>query len=290
MGGRIFVSFCLLLNFFHFNIGLNIDQEELLKLQEAIEDLRFQFGQDNVTLTENEQILKKVIDEIPSTTARGPEIQEGPFYCAICMGFSNLALYLRRVARYDDKRAEEFSLFVCNWLRIQNGEVCRGVLRYNVPPILFIIDNHRNLTADTICKIMLDKGRCSQKPTGSAAENLEFIVNIDGGNIGRKDSLENSVEVAVADVIEEEEATQEESLTIIQITDIHYDPDYSEGSPADCGIYACCRNMSTTPARSKAAGYWGDYSKCDTPWRAIVDAFQKIKNTFNVREDIPGVK
>lgn len=275
--------FCFFINFAHFNNSVKIDQDELLKLQDAIEDLRIQFGQDNVTLTENEAILKQVIDDIPNTTGRGPSINENPLICALCTGLANLALYLRRVARYDDKRAEELSVSVCNLLRIQNGEVCRGFLKYNVPPILFIIDNKKDLTADTICKIMLDRGRCSRQPTGTAAKTIEFTVNIDKTNLGKK-SIETTVDV-VADVIEESTNTnQEESLTIIQITDIHYDPNYSEGTPADCGVYACCRKVNNTPSRStRTAGHWGEYNSCDTPWRAVVDAFQNIKSTFNVR-------
>lgn len=285
MSRRIFVILCLFINQVHFNIGFEINSEEILKLQDVIEDLRVQFREENLTLSEDEKILKQVIDDIPSTTGRETSINGTPFICTLCTALANLALYLRRVVRYDDKRAEDLSVSVCSLLRITSLEVCKGILKYNVPPILFIIDNNKDLTADTICKITLDQGRCSRQPTGIAAKNLEFTVNIDETN-DEKTSIEKTVEI-VADVIEDSaKGTQEEkeNLTIIQITDIHYDPNFSEGSPVDCGLYACCHKVNNTPSRStRTAGYWGDYHNCDTPWRAIVNAFQKIKSTFSVR-------
>lgn len=281
MAGRFFAIFCCLLaTLLSLNNGFDLDSDEIFKLQEVVEDLRIQFSQPNVTLSEEELLLKQVIDDIPSTTGREPGISDLPLVCAMCSGLSNLALYLRRVVRYDDRRAMDLAIGVCNLLRIQNDEVCRGVLAYNVPPILFIIDNHKELTGDTICKIILDQGRCSRPPIGTAAKNLDFTVNIDGRNSGRKKSLESAADVIID---ESSRATQGESLTIVQITDIHYDPSYAEGSPVECGVYACCRNVNNAPSgSSKTAGRWGDYHKCDTPWRAIVNAFEKIKNTFNV--------
>lgn len=275
---RTFVILCYIVTFFHLNNGFDFDQDELLKLQEVVEDLRNQFSQQNVTLTENEKILKEVIDEIPNTTGREPGVGDSPFVCAICVALSNLALYLRRVVRYDDQRAMDLSVAVCIMLRIQNEEVCRGILKYNVPPILFIIDNHRELNGDTVCKVVLEQGRCVRPPYGAAAKNLEFTVNITK-NVGK--SLELTADVTAAG--ESREAAGE-SLTIIQITDIHYDPQYAEGSRADCELYACCRDdANSSSASTKTAGRWGDYHHCDTPWRAVVDVFEKIKKTFSVR-------
>lgn len=278
---RTFVILCCLVTFFHSNNGFNLDQDELLKLQDVVEDLRIQFSQQNVTLSENEKILKEVIDEIPNTTGREPGIGDSPFVCAICMALSNLALYLRRVVRYDDQRAMDLSVAVCNMLRIQNEEVCRGILKYNVPPILFIIDNHRELNGDTVCKVVLEQGRCLRPPYGAAAKNLEFTVNINEKNVGKK-SLELTADVTAEATVVESRAASGESLTIIQITDIHYDPQYAEGSQADCELYACCRDANSS-ASTRTAGRWGDYHHCDTPWRAVVDVFEKIKKTFSVR-------
>lgn len=55
------------------------------------------------------------------------------------------------------------------------------------------------------------------------------------------------------------------NLTILHLTDFHYDPLYATGSPAQCGESICCRNSSTAQAAATAAGHWGDYAACDTP-------------------------
>lgn len=73
-------------------------------------------------------------------------------------------------------------------------------------------------------------------------------------------------------------------LKVLQITDIHYDPYYQEGSESDCGFPMCCRASTGMAKSSKtAAGKWGDYRKCDSPLRLIENAFQHILNTHRVK-------
>jgi len=64
---------------------------------------------------------------------------------------------------------------------------------------------------------------------------------------------------------------------VLHISDTHYDPYYKEGTNADCGEPLCCRLTSGYPKkRSSAAGYWGDYRRCDTPLRTIDNMLQQI--------------
>ena len=66
------------------------------------------------------------------------------------------------------------------------------------------------------------------------------------------------------------------TLKVLHLADVHWDPEYLEGSLANCfkdGYSLCCRASSgnvTDP--SDAAGYWGDYRTCDMPWRTIENA------------------
>ncbi|PSN43682.1 Sphingomyelin phosphodiesterase [Blattella germanica] len=67
-------------------------------------------------------------------------------------------------------------------------------------------------------------------------------------------------------------------MTVIQITDIHYDPEYKEFSNTECYEPMCCRSDHGIPKDNKtAAGYWGDYRKCDLPWRTLLNALDQIK-------------
>lgn len=72
-------------------------------------------------------------------------------------------------------------------------------------------------------------------------------------------------------------------LTIIQLSDIHYEPDYLIGGNAECKQPMCCRSDQGAPENSgAAAGYWGDYRSCDTPWNTFDDTVQQIKKTHQV--------
>jgi hypothetical protein len=74
-------------------------------------------------------------------------------------------------------------------------------------------------------------------------------------------------------------------LNIIQISDIHYDPMYLPGGNAVCGEPMCCRSTQGSPASPEAAaGYWGDYRSCDTPWKVFEDMLQQIKKTHQVKK------
>jgi len=72
-------------------------------------------------------------------------------------------------------------------------------------------------------------------------------------------------------------------INIVQITDIHYDPNYESYGNSDCGEPTCCRRgQNNTNVSGKLAGYWGDYNSCDSPWHAVVDALDHIKATHEV--------
>ncbi|KAI8119618.1 Sphingomyelin phosphodiesterase [Lucilia cuprina] len=67
----------------------------------------------------------------------------------------------------------------------------------------------------------------------------------------------------------------ENDLNIVQITDIHFDPDYKVGASAECEEPLCCR---LNPLSAKA-GYWSDYRYCDAPLHMVENAFDHIKET-----------
>jgi sphingomyelin phosphodiesterase len=59
-------------------------------------------------------------------------------------------------------------------------------------------------------------------------------------------------------------------MKILQLTDIHIDPNYVVGGNAECDEPTCCRFDQGTPENATgAAGYWGDYRDCDLPMHAF---------------------
>ena len=66
-------------------------------------------------------------------------------------------------------------------------------------------------------------------------------------------------------------------MKVLHLSDTHFDPRYLEGSNADCDEPLCCRLDSGVPkSNDKRAGIFGDYRKCDTPKRTIVEMLSHI--------------
>ncbi len=67
------------------------------------------------------------------------------------------------------------------------------------------------------------------------------------------------------------------TLKVLHLADVHWDPEFQEGSLAVCDDSVCCRNSSGTVVnQADAAGYWGDYRVCDIPWRTVENAVAQI--------------
>lgn len=65
-------------------------------------------------------------------------------------------------------------------------------------------------------------------------------------------------------------------MKVLQFTDVHVDPNYLPGGNAMCDDLNCCRFDQGEPANaSAAAGYWGDYRDCDTPYHAFENMLQQ---------------
>jgi hypothetical protein len=80
----------------------------------------------------------------------------------------------------------------------------------------------------------------------------------------------------------------------LHLTDIHFDPEYQEGTSIDCGEPLCCRPESRYQPehrRTQAladmdkAGFWGEYRGCDMPWRTIENTINHIAEAHKVPLD-----
>uniref|UniRef100_H3A2K6 Sphingomyelin phosphodiesterase 1 n=1 Tax=Latimeria chalumnae TaxID=7897 RepID=H3A2K6_LATCH len=64
---------------------------------------------------------------------------------------------------------------------------------------------------------------------------------------------------------------------VLVLTDVHWDKDYLPGTNPNCKDPLCCRKGSGAPILGrKAAGYWGEYSKCDLPLYTIENMLQHL--------------
>uniref|UniRef100_A0A034VBP4 Sphingomyelin phosphodiesterase n=1 Tax=Bactrocera dorsalis TaxID=27457 RepID=A0A034VBP4_BACDO len=161
-----------------------------------------------------------------------------------------------------DEVAKKVMLDVCKRLNLQTEEVCAGLFDLNWPSLNYII---QNTVAETrsLCGI-LPISFCQVKQN-----EFNFTLTIDRNSAGVDGPKSNIPAKSDAD------------LKIVQLTDIHYDPEYEPGSLADCPEPMCCQRSSaaSTIETSKQAGYWGDYRDCDTPLHLIENTFEHIRET-----------
>jgi len=105
------------------------------------------------------------------------------------------------------------------------------------PIILYIIDSKPNLTASTICGVILEQS-CPLND-----DEFNWTVNIDNGPPKFIESEENN-----------------ETINRKQITDIHYDPKYEPYGNSYCERTCCREGQNDTNISGKVAGYWGDHN------------------------------
>uniref|UniRef100_A0A182ITL9 Sphingomyelin phosphodiesterase n=1 Tax=Anopheles atroparvus TaxID=41427 RepID=A0A182ITL9_ANOAO len=196
---------------------------------------------------------------------RAPELRELPTaregaFCGICRGFGGSVLELRREGA---SREEMYNTTVelCTMLNLQEEDVCRGLIELNIDPLLYIVDNRPQLTSASLCAVVFQSDACTlDDPTFSG-----WTVDVDPNGTPVTASKEGTAQRGPND------------LKIVQLTDLHFDPNYRTGYNADCGAPACCRESQGIPEDPAAgAGHWGDYRACDTPWNAVEDLIDRV--------------
>lgn len=215
------------------------------------------------------QKLVSVVSNIApvSTTRQGNDIFESYALCSVCQNLIDELMFMRRVEQMNSTELIDLSIEFCIMLEIYSERVCRGVIELNAPSIIYIVDNRKDLTADTVCKVLLDDGECFE-PTDD--NSFDFKISID------------EYEKSIKNV---EEVSPSEDLTIVHITDIHIDWKYKKGALAVCDDFACCRDVPKDIDEVNStllADYWGDYRGCDTPWHVVEDTFEQIKKQHEV--------
>ncbi|KAL3216150.1 hypothetical protein MRX96_051225, partial [Rhipicephalus microplus] len=69
----------------------------------------------------------------------------------------------------------------------------------------------------------------------------------------------------------------ESSLRVLQLSDTHYDPEYTEGSLAACDAPLCCQpDSGEVQNDTDRAGRWGDFRHCDLPFRTLDSMLEHV--------------
>ncbi|XP_076234537.1 sphingomyelin phosphodiesterase [Calliopsis andreniformis] len=203
----------------------------------------------------------KIPTELQNSDWRTFSAEKGTAICTICQGTVGTFIKLRRRGMSEQDIAKKI-INLCTLMNIQTPRVCKGVVELNLPIIMYIVDSRPNLTANTICGVVLESKSC---PLTNPEYNWSININ-KGPNVvvGEHNVTEHNVT---------------EEINILQLTDFHYDPEYEPNGNTNCGEPVCCRKGQNTTNANSLAGFWGDYASCDTPWHSIIDVFSHIKQT-----------
>ena len=138
--------------------------------------------------------------------------------------------------------------------------MCKGMVRQFLAPAWVIVPDWI-LTDLRVCNEML---HVCKKP-----ELLHIDINEDVDSIlaGKPDHIRNDDFVDnLYKEMSESEDKERKVLKVVQMSDVHLDFQYTEGTISNCGDILCCRESSGWPYKEehKAAGPWGAHY-CDLP-------------------------
>lgn len=70
---------------------------------------------------------------------------------------------------------------------------------------------------------------------------------------------------------------------ILQISDVHYDPLYTEGKSLDCEAPICCQpEQDNAKNSSDYCSKWSNYLNADTPKRTLEAVFEKASTYVSI--------
>ncbi|KYB28199.1 Sphingomyelin phosphodiesterase-like Protein [Tribolium castaneum] len=195
--------------------------------------------------------------EFPYLFRDGMEnVYDNPTVCYMCNLVVDLVIGERFLGLTRETLVKEATL-LCTHLKIENERVCKGAIELNIDVFLYAMDNYANFTSNRICGSILQAQGC---PTGDA---FEWSIDLPSGNSPERPKPND---------------TDVPTFTILQLSDIHYDPNYTPNGNADCGEPICCQPDQGEPSSPEnACGYWTDYRDADSPWHLVEETVRQAK-------------
>jgi len=215
----------------------------------------------SVKVDRNDDVIHKKGVHILGRAEKKVKVQTffGSIKCWICKQTVNLLLRKSRTPDGEYPGLPGYIAEICIKSRIEKPNVCRGIVKAMTNETLYVL-KHLQLTGSDICGLIFPQ-KC---PSSSLPWNQNWIIDL-------PPSLPNPPNFP---------RTSEETLKVLQISDIHLDLKYSEGSEVDCDDPLCCRQKVSSPKRS--AGFWGTRANCDIPFHTFDHLLKHLSNqTFD---------
>ncbi|XP_008192876.2 sphingomyelin phosphodiesterase [Tribolium castaneum] len=250
MAPSTFLSLLFFVTIFTLTTCKKVTIEDLEPLETGLREY-FQTGQ------ATDEFLKTLHSyEFPYLFRDGMEkFYDSAAVCYMCSLVVDFVINQRKNAGVSRETILDEATFLCSELKMEAARVCKGQMELNIDIFLYTIDNYPNFTSNRVCGGFLQGHNCD---TGDA---FEWTINIPSGNSPERPKPSGT-----------------DSFTILQLSDIHYDPNYTPNGNAVCGEPVCCQPDQGEPSGPEnACGYWTDYRLGDSPWYLIEETIRQTK-------------
>jgi sphingomyelin phosphodiesterase len=169
------------------------------------------------------------------------------------------------VSKYNDtSMIQSLAIDICTWSHLQSPDVCRGII-YEFSGEIITILKTKPYHTELCTQLRI----CDNIGIVSSKYNMIHSLSRNDHSLSiYKKHLKNSQKYKVHNKI------YGNIGTMIQLSDIHYDPFYIIGSDIICENPLCCR--SGNGSHGGLAGYYGSLG-CDTNTNLMISAFKAIK-------------
>ncbi|CAG9820155.1 unnamed protein product [Phaedon cochleariae] len=211
---------------------------------------------------EKPNIWKKIFDDVSIRTRylTGLTLDVNQT-CTVCHMAVDALIQERRGGMTDVQLTAQVDYLCSILLEIEDERVCNGLIPAHVDIFDFIVDSKKDLSSKRICGLFLQSIGCD----ADDENNFKWTIDIPEGN---------TVDKSVSD--------GSESFKVLHLTDIHYDPNYTEGKVDPCGEPLCCQSdQPDSTHASTSCGHWATYNNADSSMKLIEETLRHANETHD---------
>ncbi|KAI6173119.1 Sphingomyelin phosphodiesterase [Aphelenchoides besseyi] len=166
------------------------------------------------------------------------------------------------------ERILKVAQYICHKFADQNVVICKGITAQFREPFLYVLEQ-MVFRPKQLCGLIMKGCGVPDNPFDGnwtiplppKPEIESRRTTADSANNNRPFYNNNNQERPI--------------FKVIQLSDLHFDFEYQNGSEAQCGRPICCQGDTTGDVKQRA-GYWGTLASCDVPLRTIESLLSSI--------------
>ncbi|KRX45026.1 Sphingomyelin phosphodiesterase [Trichinella murrelli] len=180
--------------------------------------------------------------------------------CTLCYLLSTTA---QRIY-FCNRSQEQLSYLInglCVFLRIYNSRICQGIVSVYKDEVLYVV-GQLLLSPKQLCAVLIEN--CGEAYNPFKANWTVALPDVPKPPVQPRQQPKPDQPV----------------LRVLHLADIHFDPQYAQGSEADCNDPLCCHKNSTKKSMKvkQAAGRWGTAGLCDLPIKTMILLFEHLQD------------